>query len=90
MRSRTIVVAGLVALLAAGVGAQEPSRVTATEEMVESASALLATVAGGPGGTETLLGFDKGKNLALAARRRGARTTGPTGRRSASACRSIS
>ena len=65
MRSRTSVVAGLLALLAVGAGAQQPSRVTATEAMVESASALLATVAGGPGGTETLLGFDKGKNLAL-------------------------
>jgi hypothetical protein len=64
MRSRTSVLAGL-ALLAAGANAQEPSRVTATADMVEAASALLATVAGGPGGTETLLGFDKGKNLAL-------------------------
>ena len=65
MRSRTSVVVGLLALLAVGAGAQQPSRVTATEAMVESAGALLATVAGGPGGTETLLGFDKGKNLAL-------------------------
>jgi hypothetical protein len=52
-------------LLAAVATAQEPSRVTATEEMVAAANALLATVAAGPGGTETLLGFDKGKNLAL-------------------------
>jgi hypothetical protein len=64
MQIRTSVMAGL-ALLAAAAGAQEPSRVTATADMVEAASALLATVAGGPGGTETLLGFDKGKNLAL-------------------------
>jgi hypothetical protein len=64
MRSRTSVLAGLT-LLAATAGAQEPSRVTATADMVEAASALLATVSGGPGGTETLLGFDKGKNLAL-------------------------
>jgi hypothetical protein len=33
--------------------------------MVAAANALLATVAGGPGGTEAILGFDKGKNLAL-------------------------
>ena len=32
---------------------------------MDAASALLATVAGGPGGTESLLGFDKGKKLAL-------------------------
>ena len=64
MRSPTIFLAGL-ALLAGAAAAQEPGRVAATEDMVESASALLATVAGGPGGTETLLGFDKGKNLAL-------------------------
>ena len=64
MRRRTSVLAGF-ALLAAAAGAQEPSRVTAAADMVEAASALLATVAGGPGGTETLLGFDKGKNLAL-------------------------
>ncbi len=64
MRSPTIFLAGL-AVLAAAATAQEPSRVAATEDMVESASALLATVAGGRGGTETLLGFDKGKNLAL-------------------------
>jgi hypothetical protein len=64
MRSGTSVLAGLT-LLAATAGAQEPSRVTATADMVEAASALLATVSGGPGGTETLLGFDKGKNLAL-------------------------
>jgi hypothetical protein len=64
MRTRTNVLACLT-LLAATAGAQEPSRVTATADMVEAASALLATVSGGPGGTETLLGFDKGKNLAL-------------------------
>jgi hypothetical protein len=65
MRSSAIVLAGLAWLAAVSAAAQEPSRVTATEAMVEAASALLATVAGGPGGTETLLGFDKGKNLAL-------------------------
>jgi hypothetical protein len=65
MRSSAIVSAGLAWLLAASAAAQEPSRVAATEDMVEAASALLATVAGGPGGTESLLGFDKGKNLAL-------------------------
>jgi hypothetical protein len=60
-----IALAGSVWLAASSVAAQEPGRVTASREMVEAASALLATVAGGPGGTETLLGFDKGKNLAL-------------------------
>jgi hypothetical protein len=64
MWSRTSVLAGLT-LLAATAGAQPPGRVTATADMVDAASALLATVSGGPGGTETLLGFDKGKNLAL-------------------------
>jgi hypothetical protein len=58
-------VAALLPLLAAAAGAQETTRATATEAMVEAAGALLATVAGGPGGTEALLGFDKGKNLAL-------------------------
>jgi hypothetical protein len=52
-------------LVAATAAAQQPSRVTATEAMVEAAGALLATVAGGPGGTEAILGFDKGKNLSL-------------------------
>ena len=65
MRARTIVLAISAWLAAASVAAQEPDRVTASREMVEAASALLATVAGGPGGTESLLGFDKGKNLAL-------------------------
>ncbi len=65
MRSTAIVSAGLAWLLAASAAAQEPSRVAASEAMVEAASALLATVAGGPGGTESILGFDKGKNLAL-------------------------
>jgi hypothetical protein len=64
MRSPMIILAGLASLAAAAAG-QEPGRVAASEDMVEAASALLATVAGGPGGTETLLGFDKGKNLAL-------------------------
>jgi hypothetical protein len=66
MRNWKAVVASL-SLFAAGTGAaqQPPSRVTATRAMVDSASALLATVAGGPSGTETILGFDKGKNLAL-------------------------
>jgi hypothetical protein len=58
-------VAVLLSLAAAAATAQQPSRVTATEEMVEAANALLATVAGGPGGTESILGFDKRKNLAL-------------------------
>jgi hypothetical protein len=65
MHGRNIVL-GLVGFFAAAsVAAQEQSRVTASREMVDAASALLATVAGGPGGTESLLGFDKGKNLAL-------------------------
>jgi hypothetical protein len=65
MRAPSFIVASGLALLVAAASAQEPSRETATEEMVTAASALLATVAGGPGGTETLLGFDKGKSLAL-------------------------
>jgi hypothetical protein len=65
MRIGTMVAAGIAWLVAAAATAQEPSRVTATAEMVEAANALLATVARGPGGTEMLLGFDKGKNLAL-------------------------
>jgi hypothetical protein len=64
MRKAMLIVLGLFA--AASVAeAQEQSRVAPTQAMVDAASALLATVAGGPGGTETLLGFDKGKNLAL-------------------------
>ena len=65
MRSSAIVLAGFAWLAATSALAQESSRVTATEDMVAAASALLATVSGGPGGTESLLGFDKGKNLAL-------------------------
>jgi len=65
MQLRSFVTAVVAWLIAVPSSAQEPSRVTATAEMVEAASALLATVAGGPGGTEALLGFDKGKNLAL-------------------------
>ena len=64
MRNLRTVVASL-ALLVAGTSIAQPSRVTATEAMVESASARLATVAGGPSGTEAILGFDKAKNLAL-------------------------
>jgi hypothetical protein len=65
MRSSKIVLASLAWLAAAAAAAQEPTRVTASQEMVEAANALLATVARGPGGTETLLGFDKAKNLTL-------------------------
>jgi hypothetical protein len=65
MGTRNIVLAGLAVLAAGPAVAQESSRATATAQMADAASALLATVAGGPGGTETLLGFDKGKNLAL-------------------------
>ena len=59
-----VVVAGL--LCSAPVLAQDTARLEVSESMVEAASALLATVAGGPGGTESLLGFDRGRNLALA------------------------
>jgi hypothetical protein len=45
--------------------AQEPNRESAARAMVETANALLATVAGGPSGIETTIGFDRGKNLAL-------------------------
>jgi hypothetical protein len=65
MQARNIVLAIFSWLAVAPVAAQQPDRVTASREMVEAASALLATVAAGPGGTEALLGFDKGKNLAL-------------------------
>jgi hypothetical protein len=65
MHGRNIVLGLVSAFIAASAAAQEQSRVTASREMVDAASALLATVAGGPGGTESLLGFDKGKNLAL-------------------------
>jgi hypothetical protein len=65
MRSPKIVLTGLLSLAAATAVAQQPSRVTATQEMVDAATAMLATVAGGPGGTESILGFDKRKNLAL-------------------------
>ena len=66
MLSKSIAVGTLLVTVAATAAAQAPSRATATDAMVEAASALLATVAGGPGGTEAILGFDKGKNLALA------------------------
>ena len=64
MRIRSFTeIAGALALSTAA--AQDSARTDVTKQMVDAASALLATVAGGPGGTETLLGFDKGKNLAL-------------------------
>ena len=57
--------AAIASLLAAStVAGQEAVRADVTQEMVDAASALLATVSNGPGGTELLLGFDKGKNLA--------------------------
>ena len=59
-----IVVVGL--LCGSSVLAQTTARLEVNESMVKAASALLATVASGPGGTEVLLGFDRGKNLALA------------------------
>jgi hypothetical protein len=65
MRNRTLIFAAICGSWAALAGAQEANRVVATRAMVDAASKLLATVAGGPGGTESILGFDKGKNLAL-------------------------
>jgi hypothetical protein len=65
MRDRTVIFAALVGLGAAMAQAQEAERVVATQAMVDAASKLLATVSGGPGGTESILGFDKAKNLAL-------------------------
>lgn len=65
MRSLKLNVAGLSLCLTMATSAQDAGRETPAQAMVETAAALLATVAGGPGGTETLLGFDKGKNLAL-------------------------
>jgi len=58
-------VAALGLLVGSGAPAQNAAHSEAAREMMEAANALLATVAGGPGGTETLLGFDRGKNLAL-------------------------
>src|SRR5688572_32044623 len=65
MRNRMLIVVGALTAWSASALAQDASRVATTEDMVDAASSLLATVTGGPGGTETLLGFDKGKNLAL-------------------------
>lgn len=52
-------------LLGASACAQDAARVAVAREMVDVANALLATVASGPSGTEMILGFDRGKNLAL-------------------------
>lgn len=54
-----------VLLLGSSASAQDAAQVAVAREMVDVASALLATVADGPGGTEMILGFDRGKNLAL-------------------------
>ena len=59
-------VAVLAFFLGSTASAQDVTRVEVARSMVEGAKALLATVAAGPSGTETLLGFDRGKNLALA------------------------
>jgi hypothetical protein len=65
MTARYLIVAfGLLAAWRAA--AQEPAHVQVTEPMVAAAQALLATVAGNPSGAEMLLGFERGKNLALA------------------------
>jgi len=58
-----VVVAGLLG--GSSVLAQGAAQLEVNQSMVEAASALLATVASGPGGPETLLGFDRSKNLAL-------------------------
>ncbi len=57
------IAAGLLA--AASASPQDAARLEVTQEMVQAASALLATVANGPSGTETLLGIDRGKSIAL-------------------------
>jgi hypothetical protein len=64
MIKRSIVAAGLLAV-GATAGAQQADQAAVARQMVEAASALLATVAGGPSGVETTVGFNRGANLAL-------------------------
>ncbi|HEY8520051.1 MAG TPA: DUF3500 domain-containing protein [Gammaproteobacteria bacterium] len=56
----------VAALLAHASFAQEPARVSVSEELVRIANELLGTVEGGPGGTEQMLGVDRGRQLKLA------------------------
>jgi hypothetical protein len=55
-----------VLLTCSSAAAQDTARGAVTREIVDTATALLATVANGPSGAETILGFDKRKNLELA------------------------
>lgn len=48
----------------ASVNAQEPAHVEVNQAMVDAANALIATV-GRPSGIETMVGFDRAKNLLL-------------------------
>jgi hypothetical protein len=64
MRARAFYLAAAW-IVSATAAAQEPARVAASRAMVDAANALLATVAGGPTGIETTIGFDRGRNLAL-------------------------
>ena len=62
MRPRNLTVVALM-VLSSGVAAQQSVTLEVNEEMVAAASALLATVASGPGGAERLLGFDRSCKL---------------------------
>ena len=64
MIKQSIVAAALLAV-GASASAQEADQAAVARSMVEAASALLATVAGGPSGVEMTVGFDRGANLAL-------------------------
>jgi hypothetical protein len=64
MLKRLFVVAMLFAP-AAMVRAQPAEQDSVRSSMVEAAAALIATVAGGPSGIETTVGFDRGANLSL-------------------------
>jgi hypothetical protein len=63
MTSRGLCGGGLVLLSSAAFG--QDARIAVNESMVEAASALIASVARGPGGNAGIMGFDKAKNLAL-------------------------
>jgi Protein of unknown function (DUF3500) len=65
MRPRNLTVVVLM-VLSSGVAAQQSVTLEVNEEMVAAASALLATVASGPGGAERLLGFDRSASFSLA------------------------
>jgi hypothetical protein len=62
----TAALAGLASVLfAQSSNAQDSAQVGVSESMVQAVTALLETVSGGPGGTEALLGVNRGRSLAL-------------------------